>query len=121
MPCNSEYMNPTGYEVAISRVACLLDELSGKECKDSWWHGYHPSVYCNVTNDLGDSLTADLCQKLQKLDVSKYSLEMQIWWRDHQKADKERVKKEIQQAKDDEAKRIALEKLTPYERDLLGL
>lgn len=96
MPCNCDYMDANNLEVEISRVACLLDELAGKRKLDpSHWRGYHPRVYGNVTKLMGDELTAQLCEKLHTVDVTKYSLEMQIWWRDHQKADKKRQRAEL--------------------------
>lgn len=120
MPCNSDYMEASGYEVAISQVACLLDELDGKgPINPSHWRGYHPSVYNRHAD--GDALVAKLCAKLRGKDVSKYSLEMQIWWRDHKRADKERMERELREAEAKKQKKAALEKLTPYERKLLGL
>jgi hypothetical protein len=46
---------------------------------------------------------------------------MQIWWRDHQKADKKRIEKELKEHTDLIAKQNAIEKLTDYERILLGI
>jgi hypothetical protein len=119
MPCNSDYMNATGYEIAISQVACLLDELNGKKFGVSAWRGYHPKVYGKSVN--GDKLVSELCDKLQNTDVSKCSLEMQIWWRDHQRADKERLERELKAIKEKEEKAVALSKLTDYEKKILGL
>jgi hypothetical protein len=114
-------MNANGREKALSQVVCLLDELGGKPEIDSrHWQGYHPNVY-NNSNVCGDALVAELCEKLQGEDVTKRSLEMQIWWRDHQKADKQRLEREMQQQKTEAEKAVALEKLTPYERKLLGV
>jgi len=121
MPCNSDYMQANNYEVQISRAACLLGEIEGKPWERGWWDGYHPDVYGRVTTQLGDKLTARLCGLLQKEGAAKYSLEMQIWWRYHQKADKERLEREMQEQKTAAEKETALAKLTPYERDLLGL
>lgn len=66
-------------------------------------------------------MVAELCAHLQKHGADKYSLEMQIWWRDHRIADKERVEKEIAEKKLRSEKEAAIAKLTPYERKLLGL
>lgn len=38
-----------------------------------------------------DKLTSELCSKLKTTDVTKYSLELQMWWRDHQEADRNRI------------------------------
>ena len=90
MPCRCDYMEPTKRELEASRVACLLSELDGKPWSKDEWRGYHPDVYCRYSADLADNLVSTLCHKLKNLDVSQYSLEMQIWWRDHQIADQKR-------------------------------
>jgi len=119
MPCNSDYMRATDFEKSISQVACLLDELAGKKYEKSHWTGYHPRVY-NQKCD-GDALVRELCSKLQRLDVSKYSLEMQIWWRDHQAADAARKAKEAHEKHTKQQRDAVLAKLTPAERKILGV
>lgn len=94
MPCNCDHLEATNLEIEISRVACLLDEIKGRKINKNNWRGYHPEIYGKVTRRLGDEYTAKLCSILKEKDVSKYSLEMQIWWRDHQKADEERLEEE---------------------------
>lgn len=121
MPCNSEHMNPTTYERDLSRVACLLDELAGKKWERSHWDGYHPRVYCKSDRGVGDQMVRELCDALQDRDVTQCSLEMQIWWRDHQAADKARCERELAQAKTAAEREAALAKLTPHERKVLGL
>jgi len=119
MPCNSDYIEATGKEVALSQVACLLDELDGKPINRSHWQGYHPAVY--GVGGSGNELVAELCRRMQSVDVTKQSLEMQIWWRDHQAADKARLEHEMAQQKADADKAAALAKLTDYECRLLGI
>ena len=68
-----------------------------------------------------DDLTAQLCGLCETSDVKAYSLELQIWWRDHQKADAIRQQREIEQAKAEKAKKSGLAKLTDYEKKVLGL
>lgn len=119
MPCNSDHLRATHRERETSRVACLMDELDGKKFNRDRWDGYHPRVY-NQRVD-ADAMTAELCARLQGVDVTDYSLEMQIWWRDHKKADKERAEAAVAKAKTEKQKRAALKKLTPHERKLLGL
>jgi hypothetical protein len=126
MPCNSDYMEASGKEIALSRVACLLDELDGKPLNPSHWGGYHPAVYnkgdvAGVGGTAGDAMVSELCSRLQAIDVTKYSLEMQMWWRDHQAADKARIEHELARKKDETERRAAIAKLTPHERKLLGL
>jgi hypothetical protein len=119
MPCNSDYMLATREEVALSQVACLLDELDGKPLDRSHWRGYHPAVYNRVSD--ADGIVSELCRRLQTVDVTKKSLEMQIWWRDHKAADKARLEREMARQKSETDKAAALSKLTDYERKLLGL
>jgi hypothetical protein len=105
----------------LSKVACLLDELDGKKTINrDRWDGYHPRVYNNHKVD-ADAMVAELCSRLQKVNVRKCSLEMQIWWRDHQEADRKRAKASMKKAKTEKQRRAALAKLTPHERRLLRL
>jgi hypothetical protein len=119
MPCDSGYLNATNIEIEMSKVACLLDELDGTPIDKSYWRGYHPRVYGRLFD--ADRLVATLCSRLQGVDVTKHSLEMQMWWRDHLAADKARVEAEIAKVADEEARKLALMKLTKHERILLGL
>ena len=123
MPCNSDYMESDGYEQELSKVACLLDELKGKKVINKvHWQGYHPSVYNKgLSKKDSDLLVKTLCFLLRKSDVSKMSLEMQMWWRDHQEADKLRLNKKIKEVKLGKDKKIALNKLTTYEKKLLNV
>lgn len=123
MPCNSDYLNPHSHEIVFSRVACVLDELNGRTWTESDWDGYHPAVYGQyLDKNAVDHLVAEACQKCQALTpdaLAACSLELQTWWRDHQRADAERLKREQQQCADAAAREAALAKLTPYERNLL--
>lgn len=120
MGCNTDYMAAKANEIQLSRVACLLDELdTGCAINKSHWSGYHPLVYSQNFN--ADAMVSELCEKLQSTDVSKCSLEMQMWWRDHVEADKQRANNEVAKAKTDEEKQAAIAKLTPHERKILGL
>lgn len=122
MPCNSDYMNASGYEIALSQVACLLDEVEGKPIDKSHWSGYHPRVYSRgLSKADGDAMVARLCTFLRDADVTRYSLEMQIWWRDHLKADQARIERELRKSEKEAERKQALSKLTPAERKLLGL
>jgi hypothetical protein len=116
-------MEASDREIAISQVYCLLDELKGQTVRnDSHWRGYHPKVYNKgLIKQEQDVVVESLCSKLQNLDVSKYSLEMQMWWRDHQAADKARIEKELAEETNGVDRARALGKLTSHERKLLGL
>ena len=121
MPCNSDYMNATNNEVNLSIVFGLLDELQTGILPKDFGNGYDKRAYCHYEDELLDVKTEELCNHLQGIDVSGYSLEMQMWWRDHQKADKKRVSKELFDLIKEADKKIALSKLSQYEKDLLGI
>lgn len=122
MPCNSDYMTANEFEVRMSQVACLLDEINDKPVSESWRNGYHPAVYSKgLSKEDADNMVSQLCSHLRENDAKQYSLEMQIWWRDHQKADKQRLEKEMISKKTEREIALALAKLTDYEKKLLGL
>ena len=120
MPCNSDYMEANKLELNISRVQCLLDELDGKPWNQHDWNGYHPKVYNKVNGSLANKLVRQLCSKLKTTDVTQYSLEMQMWWRDHQEADAAREQQEQDKKIEAEKRVAALAKLTDEEKELLG-
>ena len=124
MPCKSDHMEPNQREVEYSRVLALLAELDGNgEPSTSAWRGYHPQAYCKrILQSQLDNATARLCQRLQNTkDVSVYSLELQKWWRDHQRADAERAKKTKQKKRDARLRKSAMAKLTNAEKRALNL
>lgn len=96
MPCNSDYLAADQLEIEVSRMLMLVDELNtGKhpDTKSNEWQGYHPQAYCKgPLRAKADALAETLCTELRKRTpghIAAMSLEMQMWWRDHKKADKE--------------------------------
>lgn len=122
MPCNSDYMNPTSLEKNLSVVYGLLDEIRTGKLPEDFGSGYDQRVY---NKGLGkrhlDERVSELCSLLKVADVSRFSLEMQIWWRDHQNADEERENRERMEALAREIKERALVKLTEEEKAILGI
>lgn len=93
MPCRSDYMEPNSREIELSKVYALQKELDTKVHVDSKTYGDgHGEAYGNASQITLDKATANLCKRLTGLDVSSCSLELQIWWRDHQEGDKRRAK-----------------------------
>jgi hypothetical protein len=116
-------MDATGFEIAMSRVYQLLDELDGKPINPSGWSGYDARVYNKSSDKSHDAAVAKLCAACEALGpkIKEHSLELQIWWRDHQQADREREAKVARLAKEEADQKAALEKLSPAERKALGL
>lgn len=118
MPCNSDYLRARPSEVEASKVLALLEELETGKLPDYFGNGYYPDVYLNNEKEILSIKVPELCNKLKNIDISKYSLEMQSWWIEHQQADIERVEKEKKEEMD---RQKAMSKLSNYEKQLLGL
>lgn len=111
MPCNSDHMEPNTWERESVKVLSLLHEVGLRKSK--------PDFY-GSPNTLGHD-TAELCTWCKAHDVSKQSLELQIWWRDHQRWDAKREEHEREERESKAARARALKKLTARERQALGI
>ena len=126
MPCGSSHMNANEYEIEAGRLMLVLDELAGhRAITAALWAraGYDPRVYSKSPDKATmDQLTKSACAALQRRkDIGALSLELQVWWRDHQEADRLRALAEVEATTSARDRKIAIAKLTPYERHLLGL
>lgn len=84
MPCKCDYLEPTQRELESVKVMNLLYEIGIFKTL--------PGLYGDVKNL--DHHTSVLCTWCKYNDVKTKSLELQIWWRDHQKLDIARKAKE---------------------------
>jgi len=89
MPCRCDHMEPHKREVELSRVLTLIDEVETGNFEAGFYDsGRHPEAWFkDSSQDRIDRETAKLCAMLYGVDVHKFSLELQIWWRDHQALD----------------------------------
>ena len=99
MPCNSDW--PRENDAATS----LRKELDSVT-----------RVACELT-----SVLRDLTKNLKTSLPSLLTKEAQAWIADHDRVDKERKARELRAAKVKLEKELAKSKLTPRERELLGL
>jgi len=111
MPCTSNYQEANSREKESKKLMLLLAEI-GEHQGEIPYYG---------KTELLDEHTEKLCDFCQNNDVTGKSLELQIWWRDHQEADKARLESEQAESKTEQEKNAAISKLTDYERKLLGL
>lgn len=84
MPCQSDYLEANSREIESRRVIGFMKE-AGLDYKAG---GPIDNYYGRV--DTLDEDTAALCAWCKKASankIKKMTLEFQIWWRDHQKAD----------------------------------
>lgn len=72
-----------------------------------------------------DRLTRMLCNAMQFVEKNQglggVSPEVRAWWGDHKLADRRRAQAVLDRAKKDIDKKKLIEKLTPYEKQLLGI
>jgi hypothetical protein len=93
MPCDSSYLAANTLEIEQSRMVCLLKELDTGvhvDTRSMEWDGYAEGVYNKPSRKAADLLASLLCERLGKMSkskIAKCSLELQTWWRDHQRAD----------------------------------
>ena len=111
MPCDSSYLRPRAEELESARVRELLREVNGQPFN----HDEPAEVYGQVAKL--DSDTAALCVwcKNHRSEIQDHSLELQIWWRDHQKRDAEREEEEASERKRNALLKQAKAKLTKEE------
>lgn len=123
MPCNSDYMNATNREMELSLVYGIRDVLNkGGALALGTLAGYHPDVYNkNVSKEAADAVVAEVCARLKAMDTTTLPLRVQIWWEEHQKTDAARIQVERVTAQLRSEQEVALAKLTPRERHILGL
>jgi hypothetical protein len=102
MPCDSGPPHPS---VALNeKLNAFLDETHGRTL--------------SRRRD-NDAMARELCEWCKTHDVTTQSLELQIWWRDHQRHDAEREAREVAEQERQKLRAEALAKLTPAERKAL--
>lgn len=119
MPCDCSHLEPTEKEAELLRVNILLLEIETGRCPTE---KEQAKFGCYGVGDL-DALTRELCKACKKLGakMKSQSLELQIWWRDHQKADSEKAKSKTRLKQKAVLRARAVAKLTRAERKVLGL
>jgi len=135
MPCDSSHLRATGTEIRASEIMALKEELKTGKLPEYYGNGYYSEVYGQPNAHNLDDGVRYLCRQLERKkpnEIKGYSLEMQMFWRDHQRADRMRKNEEIKRGKakkektereelnKDEKSRV-LKKLTPRERKILGI
>ena len=108
MPCNSDYMAPTAYELQIVATAKLLKYIAldlGHEVNSTVERLSQDRNYNEVTRAIGDELVATLCKVMHELPAEvverlvygnrcREARDLANWWEEHQAADRKREAKE---------------------------
>lgn len=133
MPCNADHMQANELEIEVGRLTLLHREVTeGKPFTPDQWDsaGYLEGVYGKgLSRVTANRLTRDLCEYLSgDVDPAVFSLELQLWWRNHQEADKKKARqrkkaKQRKTAKQRKAIKLKalLAKLSEEEKELLGI
>jgi hypothetical protein len=117
MPCSSEHLEPTAREAESVRVLELLREIEGQTFDHDNPH-YAPYGH----PDRLDLDTARLCLLCREdSDIASRSLELQLWWRRHKAADKQKADAQRERLRVAHLRFSARAKLTPEERRAVGL
>lgn len=127
MPCTSGYTEPNEQQKESQRVNQLLfylyPEISKFEERGKMEYG-HVSTLDEDTN-----LLCDTCKGFTQSEQERYlydgrnknARKLADWWEEHQEFDKKRELAEKKTLKDKIDRENALKKLTPKEREILGL
>lgn len=132
MPCNSDYLAPTGLETESQRAAqLLLYTLASLNVEVPGWVAKAASHIYGDT-ERADEIVSALCEFCQTMNAenkqriiydahSRQARDLANWWEEHQEADADRLAKEAETKRVDEMKHRALAKLTDEEKAALGL
>ena len=89
MPCDGSHLEPNRIESEAGRLDVPKAELGAGEHVDPVDYGN--SFRYDATQA---EATRKLCTRLRKVeDIGSRSLELQIWWLNHQKADRAKKRK----------------------------
>ena len=115
MGCRSDYLEPSARETESARVREFLKEIT-----------LQPFDHDHPTPPYGSPATLDqdtdsLCCWCKISDVTKASLELQLWWKKHQEADRRRAEADEASAKAQRKRAAVLAGLTPDQKQILGL
>lgn len=132
MPCRSDHMEPIEREIETKAVCGHIIYIMN--CLDSDYPEGLTDSYNNIypSQEETDKWTAYLCSVLHSFSPEEEdrivyeardaeSRKLADWWEEHQRKDRERENVERQKQREDQARKIALTKLTDYEKELLGL
>ena len=132
MPCQSDYLQPSGQELESIRVTKLIKYLYENLGKGLpvWIKKASKEYYGNVNRlDEATKMLCECCRSLTEKEAEKYIYDAHVksardlasWWERHQEWDARRTREEDETRKKIIAKERALKKLTNEEIEALGL
>ena len=130
MPCQSDYLEPSGRELESERVCELIIYLQNKMKKNTpeWIEKAAKDYYGNVARlDEATKILCEHCRMLTEPEVEEYiydshnktARKLAGWWERHQEWDERRVNEEDEVRRKIILKERALKKLTKEEMEAL--
>ena len=90
MPCVADPM-PSNLDMEAHKLRIFHEELTTMRPYNELVHIREAPIYPeNTTEKEVNDLTAHLCKRMSNTCEGRCSLELQIWWRDHQESDRKR-------------------------------
>ena len=121
MPCESAYMAPSKREKEADRLYWLRREIEQEMPPNS--DEYGSGCAGHPTHSI-DADTRFICSHMEQVEkdgkLGDYSLEMQIWWRDHKEVDRKRRVEEQEEARNKKVVDDVMAKLSRTEVYMLG-
>ena len=132
MPCNSNYMNPTLKEInrrETSELICYVNRKLNlptptniiEASQDIYGQGVELDEVVSLLCEKISSMTEQQKESIVYNAKNKTSRKLADWWEEHVEADKRRLKMELEEKKKKETMDEILKKLTPSEKEVLGL
>jgi len=132
MPCQSDYLEPNGAELASREVAVNLSYLMAalgmevpvtisKAAENLYGDKYNLENFTQALCKLCSELTITETNEYLYDGRNKKARRLADWWEHHQEADAKRLRDERSTKKKEELKKQALAKLSAEERRVLGL
>lgn len=130
MPCRSDYMEPNQKERLLQETAQLLiyvrmNTKSGVKITNKLKNASQ-DIYCR------QDYVPELCAAIRAMTEEEQdriiydgrnpaARKLADWWDKHQEADRKRIEEEQRVQKREELRQAAINKLTPEEREALGI
>lgn len=128
MPCNSDHLEPSRYELESKRAAQCFVYLESKmgRLPTKWIEESANNIY-GSPNRINE-LTVELCNLCKKAPDSiiyngkdPKARKLADWWDEHQEVDRRRIEKEKEDAYKQRIKEKAIAKLSDEEQKILTL
>jgi hypothetical protein len=129
MPCDCSHLEPTRRERELKRAAQLIVYVEGfqKGVTPAWIKEQAEATYgtderlvpylCKILNEMAPGQR----ERIIYNGHNKIARDLADWWEEHQRVDRERIKREQAEAEKTRTRKQALLKLSSAEKKALGI